>query len=414
VPSFAVTLVNQGVPAVLGWGRPVLDDTGIIAAKELYSQLASGRSITQAVSQTFQKMLEEHAPDWHLLRLYARAGACTALVNPPGDYVPVKRQTDDAFLDAEKNVRVATADKFVGRRRILQRCLRALREAKNLGVILYGMGGNGKSSIASRLLERLNGYVPIVIYRDLDEQKLVKMLIIQSTSEAGYGMLKGSLPLENKLTKFLRDGLDKPDLRFCFVLDDFEANLEVLVDGRQGIKGEVVPVITALLNAMRACGVAHRMVVTSCYDFKLPTENAALHREALPTLQGTDLTKKYERLDALSSRSSIEPELKELGRKLADGNPRLLEWLDKIVIDQDLDRDQVIERMAEKESEFREVIMVEAVLGQQEPDLKRFLARMQIFNLPVPPEAMQAVCADIPNWQRHRDRAVALGLLEVS
>ena len=41
-PSFAEQLVNQGVPAVLGWGRSVGDRVAIVAAGALYERLATG------------------------------------------------------------------------------------------------------------------------------------------------------------------------------------------------------------------------------------------------------------------------------------------------------------------------------------------------------------------------------------
>jgi replication-associated recombination protein RarA len=42
---------------------------------------------------------------------------------------------------------------FVGRRRQLQNCLKALKiDTDKVGVILHGMGGLGKSTIASRLI----------------------------------------------------------------------------------------------------------------------------------------------------------------------------------------------------------------------------------------------------------------------
>src|SRR5258707_6701078 len=43
---------------------------------------------------------------------------------------------------------------FVGRRRELQKALRALRESDHVGVLLHGMGRLGKSSLAFRIANR--------------------------------------------------------------------------------------------------------------------------------------------------------------------------------------------------------------------------------------------------------------------
>jgi hypothetical protein len=43
----------------------------------------------------------------------------------------------------------------VGRRRLLQGCLRKLRTRDAVGLVLQGTGGLGKSSVAGRLCDRL-------------------------------------------------------------------------------------------------------------------------------------------------------------------------------------------------------------------------------------------------------------------
>lgn len=80
----------------------------------------------------------------------------TPLVEPLGDRVWQPDSVDDLFLDPiTKQVRVAARENFVGRRRELQTCLRFLRDAKHLGVMLHGMGSVGKSTVAKRLLEAI-------------------------------------------------------------------------------------------------------------------------------------------------------------------------------------------------------------------------------------------------------------------
>ncbi|MEQ9551501.1 MAG: hypothetical protein RIM23_18075 [Coleofasciculus sp. G3-WIS-01] len=89
--------------------------------------------------------------------MYSQGECPGALVEPLGDAVwcapePAYYQ----FLDPRTQlIRVATAQEFVGRRQVLQRCLRKLRNTGNLGVLMYGLGGVGKSSVAARLLERV-------------------------------------------------------------------------------------------------------------------------------------------------------------------------------------------------------------------------------------------------------------------
>ncbi|MEO0406480.1 MAG: CHAT domain-containing protein [Cyanobacteria bacterium P01_A01_bin.135] len=188
VNSIAKALVAYGLPAVLGWGQPVRDRDATLAATKLYESLAAGDSLPSALCETMRHLRNEEARDWHLLRLYARTGTLEPLVQAGSAtvYVPPLETTQSYFLDDEQQVRVAGPDKFVGRRRLLQRCLQhLLRERGKVGVLLHGLGGNGKSTVAARLLDRLQGYTPAVIYRRLDEAALLRSLARQATDKAG-------------------------------------------------------------------------------------------------------------------------------------------------------------------------------------------------------------------------------------
>ncbi|MCP4690066.1 MAG: hypothetical protein GY859_18585, partial [Desulfobacterales bacterium] len=99
---------------------------------------------------------------------------------------------------------------------------------------------------------------------------------------------------------------------------------------------------------------------------------------------------------------------------VADGNPRLLEWLFAILADQALDLKTILDRMAAKETEFREDILARELLKQQPPALRRMLGRMLIYELPVPMEAARAILEGIANIDAHMKRASALGLMEVT
>ncbi len=72
---------------------------------------------------------------------------------------------------------MATRENFVGRRRQLQNCLRTFKlDFDKLGVLIHGMGGLGKSTIASRLWERLSEYERVSWWRQIDNSNLVEKL----------------------------------------------------------------------------------------------------------------------------------------------------------------------------------------------------------------------------------------------
>jgi len=413
VSSLAESLIEQGCRAVLSWGRPIADVVATQAAAYLYSKLAAGYQLAEALANTYQHLREAKVEDWHLLRLYVSGQCPKALVEPLGDLVWLPEEPiSEQFLDSQGIVRVATPQEFVGRRRILQRSLRALRAADKLGVILHGLGGVGKSTIAARLLERLQGYDKIFIYRQLDEDKLLRQLAEQCLSETGQEILQGKLPLAQKLTKFLREGLNESAQRLIFILDDFEANLELITDGIAVLKPDAVPVLMALLKAITQSRLPHRVIITSRYDFPLPELDQRLHREQLAALSGADLQKKCNRLISFAPGSKVDQELQLKALEASTGNPRLLEWLDKVLQAQHLNKQQILEQVKSKRQEFRESILAEELLNRQPTKLRRMLAFCLVYQLPVPQSAIKVLCPTTFDVDSYISRSVALGLLD--
>ncbi|MEB3831885.1 CHAT domain-containing protein, partial [Phormidium sp. CCY1219] len=406
VPSMAESLIGEGARAVLSWGLPVADRTATTAAAHLYRELAQGDTLAQGLASTYRYLLEkEGCRDWHLLRLYVGGHCPGALVEPWENYNwQPPESPQEEFLDPEtQEVRVATREEFVGRRRTLQRCLRRLLKSPQfLGVLIYGMGGVGKSTVAARLLERMPGYSLIFIHRGLDEQKLINALYRQCTSQTGLEILQRNLPLLQRLTLFLQGGLNEENQQLVFVLDDFEANLEARADGQQVLKPAVVSVLQDLLQAIANSRRLHRTILTSRYDFPLPEPlNRRLHRESLAALRGADLEKKCDRLPSLQKGSEVEESLQQRAKRAADGNPRLLEWLAHILPETGL---QV--------EDFRIHILAEELLAQQAEDLREMLRLGLLFQVPVPHAAFADMCRPIRNLETHIQRAQSLGLLE--
>ncbi|MEH2253421.1 tetratricopeptide repeat protein [Nostoc sp.] len=414
VPSMAEALIAQGARAVLSWGRPVEDRTATAAAAHLYGKLAAGYQLAEALASTYQQLFKQNVRDWHLLRLYIQGECPGALVEVWGDLPPsAPEPAYEQFLDPDtQQVRVAKPSEFVGRRRTLQRCLKAIRT--HFGVLIHGLGGVGKSTVTARLLERMVGYHRLVNFRQLDEDKLLKTLAEQCTSERGHEILNGKLPLMQRLTKLFTEGLNTKEQRFAFVLDDFEANLE-LGNGVYLLQPQVVDVLLALLKAIQNSQLPHKVIITCRYDFQLSELNHRLYREPLGALGGADLIKKYNRLDSFNGSLVIDAELQKLAKKAADGNPRLLEWLDKILSENIADNlATILKKMEVAEEKFREDILAEELLKQQSPALRKMLGKLLVYKLPVPQAAISPICEDISSWESHIQRAEILGLLEVT
>jgi tetratricopeptide (TPR) repeat protein len=414
--SLAADLVAQGAPAVMGWGRPVGDKGAIEAAKLLYKALAQGETLAKSLAATYKGLIKQEVPDWCLLRLYAQMDAWQALVSKQGDKIWQSRLgANTESLDPDSSVRVAGKDGFVGRRRYLQRGLRALKAQGKLGILLHGLGGVGKSTIAVRLLDRLSAsYQRLVIIGIFDEGKVLNLLNSQCESITGLEILKGDLPLKPKLSKFLKQAFNPSPQPFIFVLDDFEQNLEKQADGSQVLKPEVVEPLTALLEGIRKSGVGHRIIITCRYTFNLPNpfNKSIFEKFHVENMKGADLEKYTNRLDSFDRHLGVDKELQQQVRKIADGYPRLLNWLDKVLLADSLDRESILTALKNTQKKYLENILAEKLLEQQEPELRQMLERCTIFELLVPSEVLKSICQDLAGFDRYVARSKALGLLE--
>ncbi|MEH1800394.1 MAG: CHAT domain-containing protein [Nostoc sp.] len=416
VPSMAEELLKSGAKAVLGWGQKVLDSDATAAAAALYQELSAGKQITEAVACTYQALIKNKARDWHLLRLYAAGNLPGSLVTPlrkPGRKPAPPLSVSTQFLDPAGKVKVPTRESFVGRRRQLQNCLRVLNQSTDeVGVLIHGMGGLGKSSLAARLCDRLPTFERVVWVGRIDEANLVSRLTEKlDDNEERKRLQNYDEELKFRLRRVFQQ-LHEQAKPFLLVLDDFEVNLEPR-DQSYVLQPEAAEVMKALVWAIRENSTSHRIIITCRYDFEF-TQLQYFCKQPLDVLQGADLQKKCDRLTAFNSKSQVDEALKSQAQKLADGNPRLLEWLDKILQNTTVDVAAILNRLTADPVELREQVLAEALLEQMDTTMREMLSRGLVFELPVPKEALAAVCENMPNLEHYISRAVALGLLEVS
>ncbi|GAA6618387.1 hypothetical protein NUACC26_041980 [Scytonema sp. NUACC26] len=414
VPSMAETLLMEGATAVLSWGKK-FSDTDATAAATLYESLSAGDKVTEAVAKTYQTLIRNKVQDWYNLRLYVAETLPGALVTPlrtPGRKPAPKPSVTEQFLDSKtKQVRVADRKTFVGRRRQLQNCLRILKISnEEIGVLIHGMGGLGKSTIASRLCDRLPEYKKVIWWRQIDGSSLMSQLAdLMKNLEERAALKEGKEELKYRL----RDALIKLN-QLVLVFDDFEWNLEPR-DGRYVLKPEISEVLSALVWAIKNQENIsyHRIIITCRYDFESDLLQH-FYKQPLEGLQKADLKKKLKQLEAFDS-DKIDGKLVERALKLADGYPRLLEWLNDVLSGKDADS-QLSQFEASSLSWKEKIIWV----TEDAPKLKidsfteRIVSRCLVFEIPVPMPALEAVCEPISGYQEQLERAIELGLIEVS
>ncbi|WP_026154922.1 tetratricopeptide repeat protein [Thiolinea disciformis] len=149
--------------------------------------------------------------------------------------------------------------------------------------------------------------------------------------------------------------------------------------------------------------------MTCRHDVPIPAPYR-LHKASLNSLQGADLVKKLKRLVGFQQ-ASEQHQAQALA--LADGNPRLLEWLDQVFLDKSIALDALFARLQAEASRFREAILLDALFHAQNSKVRRTIALSALYRLPVPLPAVQALTEDPPT-ESYLAQAVRIGLVELS
>ena len=101
---------------------------------------------------------------------------------------------------------------------------------------------------------------------------------------------------------------------------------------------------------------------------------------------------------------------------MADGNPRLLEWLDKVLRNPgELGQGSVgavLDRLEAGPAALRERVLADVLVAQMDGPMREMLGRARVYELPVPRGAVVEICE--VGVAGLIERAVALGLLEES
>ena len=316
--SLATRLVQGGVPAVLGWDGSVADVAATAFAKEFYEELGKVGQTPVAAVASARRLLLAGGPaggpdkdgqvesrlalrlaaerdalrrDWHLARLWLGPQGGGALVGGARKRTLLQRDhAAKVLLKArEQESEIAAPAMFVGRRRELQACLRDLAAGEHVGVLLHGLGRQGKSSLAARIAGRRSDLTLAVTFKHYDalsvledlsealkEHRPARDLLAKAKVELGQAAPEARPQLlEDTLLDLLADPCaQRPDGRPVLLLvDDLERILEADPQGAPHRVGDAErPVLAALLRAFDPGRSDSRLLLTSRFPFTLREE----------------------------------------------------------------------------------------------------------------------------------------------
>jgi tetratricopeptide (TPR) repeat protein len=450
--SLAEALVNAGLPAVLGWDGSVADTAATAFAATLYGALEGRHDLADAVAAARRDLLnapEEHKRrDWHLARLWLgpKGGGPVAGGSVLRGMMPATHGHKQFLVKERQQVPVASHEMFVGRRRELQKALRALRDGAYAGVLVHGMGRLGKSSLAARIANRRRDLRLAVVFEHYGTLDVLAALAeALKDSPKARDMLRIGTDLvrqqPDRLADVLTDLLCGPcgqmeadGTPVLLVIDDLERILEADPRGGRHRFKQDAPVLAAALRAFDAAVHAglSRLVITSRYPFTLDGLEQCLFELPLPPLSDTaqrklELRQKEAAADAGLAGTAFDERKAMLTRVpgIARGNPGLQDLIGrKMILSTTVPVERVRQTLTEMEAwlrqgglpsdaevrEFLENLAVDALLDLAGRAGQAALRKLTLFDLPVPQRvADKLASADNASLSHLRD----LGLIDM-
>jgi tetratricopeptide (TPR) repeat protein len=260
-------IIFEGVPMAVGWGAPIDDETATIIAARFYRSAAQGSDVDFALARA--RWLGKSAiggkgdASWSLPVLYS-VTTDTRLFDKdaPPSSVPPNNE-----LRPLPGMLQGHARNLVGRRRDMQAILPKLQQGELRGVVLTGMGGSGKSSLATRLARKLeveSQLAPIAIssapHTPLKAQALLDAcataFLKAKQTDARKRASDNTLSVKERLRVLVGDLSEG----FVLVIDNFENSLDEATRAIQD--PEISDFYIQLLNELIGTS---RVIITSRY-----------------------------------------------------------------------------------------------------------------------------------------------------
>ncbi|MFJ1768443.1 CHAT domain-containing protein [Amycolatopsis sp. NPDC088138] len=340
-PSLAASLVGHGASVAIGTETSVADWYATALFARVYQELAQSsipdviaavadaRRIVQlqlAASDHPRESKLAELDEWSVVTVLAGSGSTP--VFDPAQREPLRERESTSVA----GLSWCGHGNFVGRRHEQRALPAALAGPSVSGVVLHGIGGVGKTTLAAELLQHLRFPVKAVCLRELS----VDVVLTEVTSalrrhlamqQGGYDKLLRAVGYASQVSEpwwdrfaVLREQV-LIRLPVLLVLDNFEDNL---TDRRLGDDA-----LAELLARWATDPGGSRLLITSRYEFTLPGD---AHRHLRSSLVGPmSMAETFKLIWSLPALDQLDDE--DLGKvwRLVGGHPRSLEYLDALL-----------------------------------------------------------------------------------
>ncbi|MCX4974821.1 tetratricopeptide repeat protein [Streptomyces sp. NBC_00620] len=392
--GLARELLARGVPAVLAMTEAVTDHYATELAAETYEALARAEhpdpltalSHARRTLEARRRQLPDNTPramgpEWATPALF--------LAGPPLPLFDRTRGADRVLVAPEvvldEGMVVRKVGEFVGRRAELRQLLAALRNPQRAGVLVHGIGGVGKSTLAAELLHHYGIQNRLIVPVSATTTRNVDAVLEALRQRLNAYCLAADLPETDPLRRVAvaltdarspwRDRWELvrqivlPRLPVLMIVDNAEDLLTRTTSGDGWQPSD--PALADLLAAWTAASPRTRLLVTSRYPFSLPQRAhgrlTVHHLGPLSLAETRKLIWRLPGLDALGPADQIRA-YTDVG-----GHPRALEYLDALLRGGQARFPDIADRM-EAALETRGIHDPERWLADMEGDLDTALA----------------------------------------
>ena len=418
-------LLQRGVPSVIAMQFSISDSAGLLLAETLYPKLAAGQPLEMALSATRRVLLQHEEAaikaDAFAPVLLTANGQCLK-TDDTARTLPSSGQSELKIDFSFHLPLVQLSFGFYGRRREYRQIRDGLLQRNHRAVIVHGLGGIGKTSLASHVAHRLRRNFKGVYAFNCSSGALSPERIVLELHryferlgvQALQPLVHQSLPPAD-LATYLAQVLCQFPLLLIF--DNFESQLS---SDQLSVTSDQFPVVsdqssvnsgpplntdhcslithiisdpnlrTFLITLLKATATGTRFFFTSRYLFDLEAQRLGNIQELpLADLSRPEALGLMQKLPHLAE-AAFEEKLQAY--KTFGGHPYALVTLDRHAAYQPLSK--ILQDAKSVHAELREFLAIALNYNKLSETARELLNRMAAFRQAVPPEAAEWVMGE--------------------